>query len=1007
MASEIFVGSVSVGVVPNARNWNNDLRRQLIPEANQVGNEYGRKLSSGIVNEMGRKRADMAKEGERSGGAFSDMFRKRVEAAFKALPKLKPGADTSEADRALQAIRARMEELSKKHIGVDLSTKDAMAQLKVLEEEIKIVEKQSKSIDVRFNTAEARAQLALLERSANDVGDNMGRGLFQNMMGGITSAAMAAGGTGAQGGGGLGSLIAGNPALAATAGALGLLALPFIAQAVSGLVVAAFGGMLAGMAVLGAAQDPVVSSAFTNLKDRAMENFQIIGMAWVPVIESILNTTRQVFDQLTPVFTNAAGIIAGPFRNFADTLVRAFTQPQVVSSIQAVASAFADILNALAPDLPGMIASLADSVERIAHAVSKNPKAFADFINFIVQIVIFAFNALAVLTNLANYMITTFVNNIHGMAHAWDVVKETFDRVWGWIKAQWRLGGQQLASDWDRFIVKPFHRFIDGAKIAWNIFLGGIKTAATTVWNAIKTAWQTIWDALKGAFRTFVMGIINTLGTIVHGAAVAFGWIPGLGGKLKTADQQFQQFAQSVNQSLGGINNKQVTVGVKLTPIGVGPYAGKPVARGGHITGPGGPTDDLAGLYALSNDEWVIRASSARRYGHAAMSAVNEGRAYIGYARGGQIKGLAGGGVAEPGITMATAIPSQKYIDSVIQNRLQDLVNKSFVGTGLGILQYAMQFLHKVPYVWGGDTPAGWDCSGFVSYVFRQFHIMTGRMVAEGFRQWAKPSGAVPGAMAFYGNPAHHVGFVVDGNTLLSALGHAYGTTLSSLNLGDNSGYGVPPSGYGISGQAAGAAMSSGFWVNVGREMAARYGWVGAEFDALNQLWTHESGWNPWAVNPNGGAYNIPQIYPPAWGHPVALGDGYGGIAWGLNYIKGTYGDPINAWQSWQSSGGRGYDQGGWLPPGITVAVNNTGSPELIIPAHKLRTRGGDGAVVAYHAHFDGLTGAAIESHVQTAFMTMSLTDGALQRQGRRSLCQCRRRHCRLTILIRTDSTGT
>jgi SLT domain-containing protein len=70
------------------------------------------------------------------------------------------------------------------------------------------------------------------------------------------------------------------------------------------------------------------------------------------------------------------------------------------------------------------------------------------------------------------------------------------------------------------------------------------------------------------------------------------------------------------------------------------------LATGGRITGPGGPTADKAGLYALSHDEWVIRASSSNRYGHAAMNAVNQGKAVIGYASGGQAGGAGAGAVS-------------------------------------------------------------------------------------------------------------------------------------------------------------------------------------------------------------------------------------------------------------------------------------------------------------------------------------------------------------------------
>src|ERR1700746_1097885 len=106
MATDIFVGSVAVGVVPDARGWDASLQRQLVPSAEKIGTEYGKT--------MGRKISDsMGKAGEQSGGAFGDTFRKRLDAALKALPKAQLDGDSSKIDRKLEDLRLKMEEIAK------------------------------------------------------------------------------------------------------------------------------------------------------------------------------------------------------------------------------------------------------------------------------------------------------------------------------------------------------------------------------------------------------------------------------------------------------------------------------------------------------------------------------------------------------------------------------------------------------------------------------------------------------------------------------------------------------------------------------------------------------------------------------------------------------------------------------------------------------------------------------------------------------------------------------
>jgi hypothetical protein len=129
-----------------------------------------------------------------------------------------------------------------------------------------------------------------------------------------------------------------------------------------------------------------------------------------------------------------------------------------------------------------------------------------------------------------------------------------------------------------------------------------------------------------------------------------------------------------------------------------------------------------------------------------------------------------------------------------------------------------------------------------------------------------------------------------------------------------------------IPGPASGsAAIAQAF----AKSIMFAYGWNMSQFSALQRLWNQESGWNSYAVNPSSGAYGIPQAL--GKGHPFNLGDYQSQIRWGLSYISARYGSPANAWA--HEVGFNWYDNGGMLMPGLTMALNTTNKPEMVIPA--------------------------------------------------------------------------
>jgi cell wall-associated NlpC family hydrolase len=81
----------------------------------------------------------------------------------------------------------------------------------------------------------------------------------------------------------------------------------------------------------------------------------------------------------------------------------------------------------------------------------------------------------------------------------------------------------------------------------------------------------------------------------------------------------------------------------------------------------------------------------------------------------------------------------------------------------------ALQYV-GVPYVWGGESPSGFDCSGLVQYSYAQIGISIPRTT---YTQWPatepiSQSQALPGDLVFF-NGLEHVGIYLGGGMMVDA----------------------------------------------------------------------------------------------------------------------------------------------------------------------------------------------------------------------------------------------
>ncbi|MFH8803226.1 transglycosylase SLT domain-containing protein [Streptomyces sp. NPDC017936] len=176
-----IVGGAAVDVVPIAPQFHTKLKGIVLPAADRVGEEAGRRLGeamsrhivvaipNAITNGGRAARTSATRQGDDNAGAFARAFKTRLEAAFRSLPRPDVRLSTTGFDADLARVRARMESLANKRVGVDIDAATAFAQISAIDAELERLGAQTADIQVRSDIAAARAGLAEMERAVNDL----------------------------------------------------------------------------------------------------------------------------------------------------------------------------------------------------------------------------------------------------------------------------------------------------------------------------------------------------------------------------------------------------------------------------------------------------------------------------------------------------------------------------------------------------------------------------------------------------------------------------------------------------------------------------------------------------------------------------------------------------------------------------------------------------------------------------------------------------------------------
>ena len=106
---------------------------------------------------------------------------------------------------------------------------------------------------------------------------------------------------------------------------------------------------------------------------------------------------------------------------------------------------------------------------------------------------------------------------------------------------------------------------------------------------------------------------------------------------------------------------------------------------------------------------------------------------------------------------------------------------------GAQIVAYAKQFLGR-PYVWGGNGPNSFDCSGFTKYVYAHFGYNINRTASAQLKNGVSVSRSElqAGDLVFFYNgkvstPVSHVGIYIGNGDFIHASSNSYTVEISSL----------------------------------------------------------------------------------------------------------------------------------------------------------------------------------------------------------------------------------
>ena len=256
-----------------------------------------------------------------------------------------------------------------------------------------------------------------------------------------------------------------------------------------------------------------------------------------------------------------------------------------------------------------------------------------------------------------------------------------------------------------------------------------------------------------------------------------------------------------------------------------------------------------------------------------------------------------------------------------VSNSSSIVANQSGSAIGKQIVTNAEKYLNT-PYVWGGESPQGFDCSGLVQYVYKQVGIQLNRTSQEQYKQGTAVSKAnlQPGDLVFFKgsdgtwNSPGHVGIYAGEGKYVQA--PKTGDVVKISNLNGRSDYIGARRIVSGSQLGAGATTSKMTYADIVNAAAQKYG---VSANLIAGVIEQESAWDANAKS-GAGAMGLMQLMP-GTAKELGVTDAYnpyqnvmGGVSYLARLLKKYGGNSTLALAAYNAGEGNVAKYGG-VPP--------------------------------------------------------------------------------------------